>query len=301
MSEQGNNSSLGETLKNARIAKGLTLDDLQQNTKIQKRYLIDIEDQNYDDLPGDFYVRAFIKQYADSVGLNGTELLKQYDQELPSMQTQEYIDRMNEDNLETRSAQRQAEERTSKVRSYIPIAIVSVIVVVILLGIWFAAAKTGHSTSRRNVDSSSVSVEGSSAKKADSLSSERASSSSKKAEEKKQADSKKASAISFKKDSSTSNGSTWTMKNAPKGKKTVEVSTSANCWTSLTANGSTVYQGAVKGKHSESIPSNAKSVKINLGNANVATLKINGKKLDFSGNTKASSSTMVQTITVNFS
>lgn len=73
-----NKMSIGETLRDARIAKGYTLDDLQQTTKIQKRYLIAIEDGNFADLPGDFYVRAFIKQYADTVGLDGNELLESY-------------------------------------------------------------------------------------------------------------------------------------------------------------------------------------------------------------------------------
>ena len=65
---------------------------------IQKRYLIAIEDQNFDELPGDFYIRAFIKQYADMVDLDGAELLKQFDSTLPSTQTQEYVDKVNESN-----------------------------------------------------------------------------------------------------------------------------------------------------------------------------------------------------------
>ena len=63
-------ASVGQKLKDARIAKGLTLDDLQQTTKIQKRYLIAIEEGNYDALPGKFYVKAFARQYAETVGLN---------------------------------------------------------------------------------------------------------------------------------------------------------------------------------------------------------------------------------------
>ena len=69
----GNVIEVGERLKEARQAKGYTLDDLQQITKIQKRYLVAIEEGNLNVLPGNFYARAFIKQYADTVGLNGDQ------------------------------------------------------------------------------------------------------------------------------------------------------------------------------------------------------------------------------------
>ena len=71
-------------LKEARIAKDLSLDDLQEITKIQKRYLIGIEEGNYSLMPGNFYVRAFIKQYAEAVGLDPEELFEEFNNEIPS-------------------------------------------------------------------------------------------------------------------------------------------------------------------------------------------------------------------------
>ncbi len=69
-------SELGQQLREARLEKGMSLDDVQEMTKIRKRYLEAIEAGDYKVLPGNFYVRAFIKTYAETVGLNPDELLE---------------------------------------------------------------------------------------------------------------------------------------------------------------------------------------------------------------------------------
>ena len=66
---------IGQTLREARENKGISLDDLQAETKIQKRYLIAIEQNAFHSLPGTFYARAFIREYALAVDLNPEELL----------------------------------------------------------------------------------------------------------------------------------------------------------------------------------------------------------------------------------
>lgn len=76
-------SELGLTLRKAREEQGLTLDEIQETTKIRKHYLEAIEEGNYKALPGSFYVRAFVKNYADAVGLDSEELLRVYKSELP--------------------------------------------------------------------------------------------------------------------------------------------------------------------------------------------------------------------------
>lgn len=69
---------LGQTLRQARLEKGLTLEEISKITKIRTRYLQAIEDGKYELLPGYAYTRGFIKSYAETVGLSPEECLKQY-------------------------------------------------------------------------------------------------------------------------------------------------------------------------------------------------------------------------------
>lgn len=76
-------SDLGQLLKKARTERGLSLDQLQETTKIRKRYLEAIEEGNFKILPGNFYVRAFIKSYSEAVGLEPEEVLRLYRNVIP--------------------------------------------------------------------------------------------------------------------------------------------------------------------------------------------------------------------------
>lgn len=89
-------SDLGALLRKAREQRGYTLDDIQELTKIRKRYLEAIETGEYKVLPGSFYVRAFVKTYAETVGLDAEEVLRLYHKELPQLPAAETV------NTETR-------------------------------------------------------------------------------------------------------------------------------------------------------------------------------------------------------
>nr|WP_053366233.1 helix-turn-helix domain-containing protein [Bacillus sp. FJAT-27245] len=88
-------TELGNRLKEERLAKGLSLDDLQAATKIQKRYLSGIEEGNYSSMPGDFYVRAFIKQYCEALGLNPDEIFDTYKEDIPSPYQQDLPEQLS--------------------------------------------------------------------------------------------------------------------------------------------------------------------------------------------------------------
>ncbi|MDI3534141.1 MAG: hypothetical protein PWQ82_506 [Thermosediminibacterales bacterium] len=70
---------IGEKLKSARIKKELTLDDISQETKIKVKYLKNIEEGEFDKIPGgEPYVKGFIKNYASCVDINGEEIIQEY-------------------------------------------------------------------------------------------------------------------------------------------------------------------------------------------------------------------------------
>ena len=64
---------IGATLRKARQDIGATLDDVEYETKIRKRYLDALEREDYGDLPSAVYARGFLKTYANYLGLDGEE------------------------------------------------------------------------------------------------------------------------------------------------------------------------------------------------------------------------------------
>lgn len=98
-------SDLGALLRKAREQRGYTLDDIQEYTKIRKRYLEAIETGDYKVLPGSFYVRAFVKTYAETVGLDAEEVLRLYHKELPQAPAPETVKTEPRINTSRRSVQ----------------------------------------------------------------------------------------------------------------------------------------------------------------------------------------------------
>ncbi len=61
-----------------RRKKGLSLDQIAENTKIGVRYLEAIEGGNFGKLPGGFYDISYIRQYAQAVQHDAADLLLHY-------------------------------------------------------------------------------------------------------------------------------------------------------------------------------------------------------------------------------
>ncbi|WP_405102058.1 helix-turn-helix domain-containing protein [Oceanobacillus sp. FSL H7-0719] len=125
---------VGARLKEARLAKGLSLDSLQDTTKIQKRYLVAIEEGNFNILPGKFYARAFIKEYANAVGIDPNELLEEHKEEIPKSEEESEIQYTRVE----RSRKENSNDRSGAVFSVLPkIIVILLIIGIIGAAIWF--------------------------------------------------------------------------------------------------------------------------------------------------------------------
>lgn len=70
---------LGSLLREAREAKGLSLVDVNEGTKINPRYLEALEDGRYNDLPTEVHVRGYLRNYARFLELDPKPLLDRYE------------------------------------------------------------------------------------------------------------------------------------------------------------------------------------------------------------------------------
>lgn len=66
--------TVGERLRDERMAQNKTLEDIAGKTRVPMRHLEAIEAANYDALPGRTYAVGFVKAYARAVNLSETEL-----------------------------------------------------------------------------------------------------------------------------------------------------------------------------------------------------------------------------------
>ncbi len=74
---------IGRKLKQKRESLGMTLVDLENKIKIQRKYIEMIERNDFESLPNPGYTAGFIEKYAKSVNLNADALLKEHADELP--------------------------------------------------------------------------------------------------------------------------------------------------------------------------------------------------------------------------
>jgi cytoskeletal protein RodZ len=66
-------SSIGEKLRGERLRRGLDVYQVAEQTKINPNFLLAMEADDFDKLPGSFFARSFVRQYARALGFDDKE------------------------------------------------------------------------------------------------------------------------------------------------------------------------------------------------------------------------------------
>lgn len=274
-------TGLGERLREARNAKGYTLDDLQEITKIQKRYLSAIENEDYKTMPGSFYVRAFIKQYAEAVDLDADEMLGLYRNDADAMQEEE-----EEGPIVTPppNLSRSSARRSHQFNEVMPKLIVALFIIIILLVVAFLwKHNVSKQTDIPEGQDNPVQVEDQAkdaGKKNDDEKKEDAKKDESKADEKEEEEEPE-QRLEF--DNENGENMYYTLTDTDELK--VEVRTSGPSWIGVTdENGQELTSEARtmdEGEKVEIDASDKKQVRIRVGRTGETEILINGEKLSF--------------------
>src|SRR2546429_1156615 len=69
---------IGTSLREARLRKQVDIVQAEQGTKIRAKYLRALEDEQFELLPAQTYVKGFLRSYAEYLGLDGQLYVDEY-------------------------------------------------------------------------------------------------------------------------------------------------------------------------------------------------------------------------------
>ena len=72
--------NFGSYIKHERELRGVSLEEISRTTKIHIRFLEALEDNRFDDLPGEVFIKGYIRSYANIIGSDADELLNSYEE-----------------------------------------------------------------------------------------------------------------------------------------------------------------------------------------------------------------------------
>lgn len=138
---------VGERLKEAREKRGLTLEAIEEETKIRKAYLEALENENFNALPPKVYAVGFLRRYARTLGLDEEEMVRDF-------KALAYADEKEEDDI---FAEMKREEKVKLDVSKLPLRNVVLGLVFLLIVIWLGNFLIGYFTQKVTEEKAPVS------------------------------------------------------------------------------------------------------------------------------------------------
>ncbi|HEX7289867.1 MAG TPA: helix-turn-helix domain-containing protein [Conexibacter sp.] len=69
---------IGSTLREARMRARIDITEVEQATKIRAKYLRALENEEWNLLPGSTFIKSFLREYAEYLGLDARTLVEEY-------------------------------------------------------------------------------------------------------------------------------------------------------------------------------------------------------------------------------
>jgi len=69
---------IGHTLRETRLRLGIEIADVEEKTKIRAKFLRALENEEWQVIPEDIYVKKFLETYASTLGLDPRPLVELY-------------------------------------------------------------------------------------------------------------------------------------------------------------------------------------------------------------------------------
>lgn len=271
---------IGERLREARLDKNLTIDGLQQKTKIQKRYLEALEAGQFEALPGEFYIRSFIKQYAAAVDLDGEHLVHLYEGQLPPetvMPQREQLQTIQG----SRKAQHVAERQKKTWMDFLPMILLGLVAMTVLSVVFYMTWSDRKASPAINQTSSSVAVDN----QVSSVSSEATKASTKESTKQSTTESKKQETDAMKIERVTSTQAQATI-NITKAKAPLTLTfkgKGGRCWVGVMINNDYAYQYTFEDGVTQefALPEGTSTATLILGASEYIEVQANKKAIDF--------------------
>ncbi|MBO0448448.1 DUF4115 domain-containing protein [Enterococcus sp. MJM12] len=275
-------TTIGTRLRQARLNKNISLDELQQITKIQKRYLEAIESGELDLLPGSFYVRAFVKQYAQAVGEDGDKLVAVLAGK--ETLTPPPPKRPQPETIQGSRKSLHVEEKTGNpVMRLLPVIFFGLVALVIVVIVFYMTWQDRNNQTPMIADNSSVVVDQATTTTSKVAESSTKESEAKPAESTKESE-KKEKEMAVKLDSNTQTEAVFSLSDA-KGPIKLDFVGNANgpCWIGVLVNNGYVYQYTLQAGETQSttLPEAVTNATIVLGASGNLSIKANGKDLNY--------------------
>ena len=307
--------TIGEILREARVAKHLTLEDVEEKAAIPSPHLLALELEQFKLIPKD-KVETYLQQYGEAVELDTADLLEKYHEQEVGSSDEEQEEHVVESTTNIESIVKTPQDETisiaksvsddsiiigsrssrykgkEKTNSYLPIVMLCLVALGILAFVSFVTWNQLQSDSKNASTSYSV-VHSSSATTTDSTSSESASSTSESSSSKEDTSLKMST-------EGSGNSLTVNLSNVTDS-LTVEISLSGanSSWVSVTNSESndsgTLLSSTGTTSYTAVLPSGTTSSLITLGVTEGVTVTIDGQEVD----TSALTSTTLSYITIN--